>query len=395
MRHLVRTAVSATLAAGLVIAASATASAAPSLEDAVAREMVEHKGGEAAAAYGLNAQSTPDPQIEPRDESGAWSFGGAVFLIPDDVEASPVTSLYLAERVGGQWQVHLDGTEEFAEAADRAPSRLFSSPGEQESLAERPGEAQAAAQPGLAAPWQADQGGWRHWGVHGNSGTSRPYNSIDFYGGDGWTRASAGGYIYYYCGTSTPHMEIRHGAGWTTGYYHLRQQTRYDSGSYVDRYAPLGHIGEQLPCGGRANGDHVHWTLWYNGDAVSVNGRTVGGWAWYEQNAYQGWAERNGTRLYNSNCCLTNYGPGYSEVLGTAHNPGGVVNVRNGPGASSGIVRTVSHGQQVPLACHVRGEAMEGPWGNTSDIWNRLEDGSYVSDAWMDTGSNDPVVPAC
>ncbi|MBW1601162.1 proprotein convertase P-domain-containing protein [Streptomyces sp. JJ66] len=77
----------------------------------------------------------------------------------------------------------------------------------------------------------------------------------------------------------------------------------------------LGRIAEELPCGGSANGDHTHWTLWTGAGGntpVAVRGKEIGGWTWYEgASAYQGYAERRGTRIYRNQCCgLINYGGG-------------------------------------------------------------------------------------
>ncbi|WP_206681589.1 proprotein convertase P-domain-containing protein [Actinomadura sp. J1-007] len=77
----------------------------------------------------------------------------------------------------------------------------------------------------------------------------------------------------------------------------------------------LGRIDTQLPCGGSANGDHTHWTLWSGSDGgtpVAVQGKTIGGWTWYEgASAYQGYAQRGTTRIYRDDCCrLINYGGG-------------------------------------------------------------------------------------
>ncbi|MER7420834.1 M23 family peptidase, partial [Micromonospora peucetia] len=88
--------------------------------------------------------------------------------------------LFLAKRVGGSWQVALEGSPEFAVAARQAPvlSRA------ERDLFGRTSVVAAGTATGLALPWKLNQG-WAHWGVHGDSGESYPYNSIDFYGGDG------------------------------------------------------------------------------------------------------------------------------------------------------------------------------------------------------------------
>ncbi|ADD42044.1 M23 family metallopeptidase [Stackebrandtia nassauensis] len=286
------------------------------VKKAVADALMDAKADQARTAYGLSTEAGLETLVEPKRTSadGEWVFGGGVFLVPKDSHASPVTSLFFARDGGDGWQVALKGTREFAEAARQAPGEILIDEGERKALA---ATAKPAARPydqreptGLALPWAQGQGDWRHWGVHGNSGTSRPYNSIDFYGGDGQVRASAGGYLYRYCGTDTPLIEVEHGNGWTTGYYHTVEQTDVTDGAQVAAYDYIGRIGEQLPCGGSANGDHVHWTLWSGGEPVGVDGKDIGGWTWREEpEAYKGWAERDGEQIYNSDCCLTNHGP--------------------------------------------------------------------------------------
>lgn len=373
------------------------AAAPPDLEDTVAAELVSAKADEARDSYGVAERAPLSTLVETKRTSsdGRWAFGGAVLKVPKSSHASPITALFFAQRNGSGWDVSLKGTEEFAADARSAPAEILRDEGEREVLAATAAP-RAAAPTGLALPWANGQGNWRHWGVHGNSGTSRPYNSIDFYGGDGQIRASAGGYLYRYCGTSTPLIEIEHDNGWTTGYYHTWDQTTVSDGTKVDAYAYIGRIGEQLPCGGSANGDHVHWTLWQGNTAVGVNGREIGGWTWYEQSqSYRGWAERDGVRKYNSDCCLVNYGPGSGKPTGRAHNPDGVVNVRAEAKSGATVLRTLAHNAIVELECYVRGDSMTGPWDNTSDVWNRLPDGGYVSDAWLDTGSDEPIVDPC
>jgi hypothetical protein len=46
------------------------------------------------------------------------------------------------------------------------------------------------------------------------------------------------------------------------------------------------------------------------------------------------------------------------------------------------------------IVCHVNGQSISGPYG-TETIWDLGDDGYYYSDAWIWTGSNSAVVPAC
>lgn len=72
------------------------------------------------------------------------------------------------------------------------------------------------------------------------------------------------------------------------------------------------------------------------------------------------------------------------------------LNVRSAPSATSQRIGTVRNGARVVITCYTRGTVFSGgPYGLTTDLWNRLADGGYVTDAMLDTGSNDPVVPPC
>ncbi|MEV0645758.1 peptidoglycan DD-metalloendopeptidase family protein [Phytomonospora sp. NPDC050363] len=389
----------ATLAASITFAGPA--GAAPSLDRAVTDAMSAAKGAQARDLYELAPDAGLSAIVESgrTSRSGDWVFGGAAFRVPSTTHSGPVTALFFGHRVNGRWQVALEGTPAFARATAQAPAELMGD-GERATLASTavPQEASTLAATGLALPWKANGGSWRHWGVHGDSGTSTPYNSIDFYGGDRMVRAAQSGRLYRFCGTSTPFIKVVHDNGWTTGYYHTYNQTTVADGSQVALGAYIGEIGEQLPCGGRANGDHVHWSLWQGNSPVGVNGKEIGGWIWYAQSqAYQGYAVRGSTRLYNSDCCLTNYGPGSpgTGVQAPVYNPNGTVNIRSGPRLNAAVVRSAPSGEVVSLACYVQGDSVTGPWNNTSTVWDRLSDGNYVSDAFVDTGSDGPVVPAC
>ncbi|WP_285660997.1 peptidoglycan DD-metalloendopeptidase family protein [Actinorhabdospora filicis] len=389
----------ATLVASTAFGAPAAAK--PSLDQAVTQAMGAAKGAEARSIYELAPAAGLATIVEPdrTSKDGRWVFGGAAFRVPTTTHAGPVTALFFGHLANGRWEIALEGSEAFARASADAPADLMGA-GERATLASTaaPQTFADSAATGLALPWKANGGNWRHWGVHGDSGTSTPYNAIDFYGGDRYVRAAAPGRLYRFCGTSTPYIKVVHDNGWTTGYYHTYNQTTVADGSQVALGAYIGEIGEQLPCGGRANGDHVHWTLWKGNTAVGVNGKEIGGWTWYAQStAYQGYAVRGSTRINNSDCCLTNYGPGDpgSGVSAPVYNPNGSVNIRSGPSSTATVVRSVASGTTVNLVCYVNGDTMTGPWNNTSKAWDRLDDGNYVSDAWVDTGSDTPVVPAC
>ncbi|MEU6406920.1 SH3 domain-containing protein [Streptomyces sp. NPDC046985] len=74
--------------------------------------------------------------------------------------------------------------------------------------------------------------------------------------------------------------------------------------------------------------------------------------------------------------------------------PGVRLNVRSGPGTGYSVVRVLPEGAQVTLFCQTPGTTVTGPYG-TSDIWDCIGAGQYVSDAYVHTGADGYVAPHC
>jgi uncharacterized protein YraI len=74
--------------------------------------------------------------------------------------------------------------------------------------------------------------------------------------------------------------------------------------------------------------------------------------------------------------------------------PGVRLNVRRGPGTGYAIVRVLPEGAKVPIYCQTPGTTVAGPYG-TSDIWDNIDNGEYVADAYVNTGSDGYVRPRC
>lgn len=74
--------------------------------------------------------------------------------------------------------------------------------------------------------------------------------------------------------------------------------------------------------------------------------------------------------------------------------PGYRLNVRSGPGTNYTIVRTLPEGAKVPIFCQRPGTTVTGPYG-TSNIWDNIGSGEYVSDTYVLTGSDGYVAPRC
>jgi len=74
--------------------------------------------------------------------------------------------------------------------------------------------------------------------------------------------------------------------------------------------------------------------------------------------------------------------------------PGVRLNVRSGPGTTYSIVDVLSEGAKVAILCQTPGTTITGPYG-TSNIWDSIANGKYVSDAYVNTGSDGYIRPRC
>lgn len=74
--------------------------------------------------------------------------------------------------------------------------------------------------------------------------------------------------------------------------------------------------------------------------------------------------------------------------------PGVRLNVRSGPGTNYSIVKVLPEGVSVPINCQTPGTWVMGPYG-TSNIWDNIANGQYVSDAYVKTGSDGYVTVRC
>ncbi|MEO3978928.1 peptidase [Streptomyces sp. CAU 1734] len=74
--------------------------------------------------------------------------------------------------------------------------------------------------------------------------------------------------------------------------------------------------------------------------------------------------------------------------------PGVQLKVRSGPGTAYRLVRVLPVGARVPINCQKPGERISGPYG-TTNIWDCIGNGEYVSDAYVRTGSDGYVTVPC
>ncbi|MGY1401193.1 SH3 domain-containing protein [Streptomyces sp. SS10] len=74
--------------------------------------------------------------------------------------------------------------------------------------------------------------------------------------------------------------------------------------------------------------------------------------------------------------------------------PGYRLNVRSGPGTGYAVVDVLAEGARVRINCQMPGTWVTGPYG-TSNIWDNIGNGQYVSDAYVRTGSDGYVARRC
>ncbi len=74
--------------------------------------------------------------------------------------------------------------------------------------------------------------------------------------------------------------------------------------------------------------------------------------------------------------------------------PGIRLNVRSGPGTSYSITRVLTEGAKVPIYCQTPGSTVSGYYG-TSNIWDNISNGEFVSDTYVHTGSDGYVADRC
>ncbi|NPV55359.1 MAG: peptidoglycan DD-metalloendopeptidase family protein [Anaerolineae bacterium] len=140
---------------------------------------------------------------------------------------------------------------------------------------------------------------WGFGGVHGYTGSGTDMSSIDFYTGVDWggntsamwVTAAAAGTVK---SKTNCYVEINHGGGWSTSYYHL-ENVQVSTGASVNINDNLAVIANTLPeatCnGGSSTGPHVHFTLRYNGAYYPLDSSDLSRWVIH-----------SGRSNYDTNC---------------------------------------------------------------------------------------------
>jgi hypothetical protein len=170
------------------------------------------------------------------------------------------------------------------------------------------------------------------------------------------------------------YIRINHGGGYTTYYAHLNSFA-VSVGQTVGFGRIIGYVGTT----GGSTGPHLHYEQRLNGNDIQV--RFNGTLALY-------W----GTKTYTSdNGC-----GGSTTGSGTINTAGTPLTVRSGPGTNYASVGTIADGTGVTIYCQTSGTTVTGTYG-TSNIWDRIGSGRFVSDAYVSTGTDGyiPNVPRC
>jgi LasA protease len=90
--------------------------------------------------------------------------------------------------------------------------------------------------------------------------------------------------------------------------------------------------------------------------------------------------------------------PAYASASGTVVDSQGL-NIRTCASTTlCPVVGSLSNGTGITIVCQLNGDPVNGNWGQTS-IWDRItplnQPGRYVSDGFVDTGSNGYVTDGC
>jgi LasA protease len=351
------------------------------LDQAVAEQLTAATSKTRPDLAGLDTAT----RITVTDRAGDWAFGTAVVTTPRGGEDLPEGRLFLAKDTGHGWQVELDGQDEFNAMAQEAP---ILNGNEKSAFG---GEMSINADPRtqMRLPWAVGQTWTMTGGPHpwGSTGT---WSSADFAGGDQRVLATRAGTAYTMC---TGWVRVIHGGGFATDYYHLWNSINVN-GAAVAEGAFLGNTGTDVTCGGSATGRHVHMGLRANDAYAPLNGSIIGKWVLFNGGSAYSGSARHGSAHVGTGGGLYNYGALWANQAIVDANGGGTVNKRTGPGTGYAVAGSVGDGATVTVTCSSNGTTHTGRWGTTA-LWNRLSDGTWISDAFAYTGASGPISGWC
>jgi LasA protease len=329
-----------------------------------------------------------------------WGFGTAVLKAPKVEGAYPEGWLFIAQRDKNGWKVALEGEQTFAALAGQAP--ILSSEERRvlgvdrtraEAALDQPrAEAALDRRTGLRLPYANGQTWTLTGGPHKMSTSVR--SSIDLSGGDGRVLSARAGLAYTMCSSKKGWIRVIHDRGWATDYYHLSGNIKAN-GKNIGDGVFLGNIGNDVSCGGSSTGAHVHFSLRYKNKYVAINGHAIGKWVIRQTGGlYEGYA-LHGSERADVGDGLYNYGRlGFRQGIVDTDGGGSTIH-RSGPSTSYAAVGATADGETVDIVCSVKGETHTGRDGVKTNLWTRLKDGSYISDAFLWTGRSDPLNGWC
>ncbi|AZR80671.1 peptidase M23 [Bacillus thuringiensis] len=321
-----------------------------------------------------------------------WAFGVVVILAPNVTGVFPEGKLFIAKKSTTSWKVALEGMDLFGELSQQIPHTMMNM--QEKKTFSLLGNAQAFSQnrPELRLPYEKGQSWMMSGGPHGWSGLDRPYSSLDLYGGDQRVLAAGDGMAYTMCSNNRGWIRIYHDNGYATDYYHLWNNIIPD-GQLVQEGTFLGYTGTDVSCGGYASGRHVHFSLLQGNTRVPLHGKELGGWVFFETSPYNGYAMHGSTVKYTGQF-LYNYGKLLVNQGIVDANGGRTVNLRTGPGTDYSVVGSLNDGEVITVSCTANGTTFTGRKGSTNR-WNQLINGYWMSDAYLYTGTNNAIAPSC
>ncbi len=314
-----------------------------------------------------------------RGDSDSGAFGTAV--VPGGTEL-PQGWLFLYS----DGRTALEGDPDFAKLATKVPSlsddekRVFTS------------RSAPDYRTGMRLPFALGQSWYLTGGPHTMAGG--PRSSIDLAGGDGRVLAARGGLAYTMCNSGKGWLRVVHDNGFSTDYYHLEGNIAAD-GKALAEGDFLGNIGNDVSCGGRSSGKHVHFALRRDGAYTPIDHYAFGKWVIRASGSdYDGYALHGSTRR-DAGQTIQNHGV-LGPRQGIVDTDGGTaLNRRSGPGTSNPVAGTVADGETVDIVCSAPGTEHAGRDGYRSSMWDKLADGTWVSDVYLWTGTGEPVAGYC
>lgn len=239
---------------------------------------------------------------------------GGVDVWDTDSDGYPYARLTLAQdgSLGVVWrgrQVWASPTDRGAFAELRTNGNLVIKSAAQEVLWDR------RSNPGMIdwhLPFPIGES-WEAGAPHGEN-----LSALDFgpARGVGEVVAVASGRVgWFECQSGGRYLEIDHGDGYSSTYYHLVNIRTELIGHWVEAGTVVGEAGNAVPCGGRSTFAHVHLTLWHEGVRMSADGLMIRGYSVHagDDEYYGHWkdADTGQTILVNPGgavCCLPNHG---------------------------------------------------------------------------------------